>query len=264
MKRFACLLSFFFAATLGTVAIGQSNFTGNGDGTSWDDPANWDAGIPAGINANIGDGFTVSLDTNEFVNELDLVGDQSAGTAVLNHTGGTLDNAGWLKVGNNLGNDGTYNMSGNAMTNFGNLFVASGGGTATLDLSDNAVLSGGGLNAGLNPDALVTISIGDNASLSVTDFNLGNGSLNQTGGQVTASSWIAISKDGASGSYSISGGSLTQLPAANDWVSVGEALDGSLLVSGSGSTDRSTCFATQSAEALIAPSYLAIALCGGS
>ena len=215
-----------------TIVMAQSTFTGGGDGTSWDDAANWDNGLPLFVNANIGDGFMVELDSDQIINELDLVGDFSSGMAMLNHTSGTLSTSGWFKIGVTAGNNGTYNMSGDAETNYGLLFVAANGGTANINLSGNATLSGGGLNAGLNADADVNITISDNASFEVADFNLGNCSLNQTGGQLVASSWVAISKDGGSGAYNISGGSLTQLPFANDWMSIGEGLDGSLNVSG--------------------------------
>ena len=213
----------------------QSNFIGGGDGTTWNDAANWDAGIPDNVNANIGDGFTVNLSTDQDVNETDIVGDQSAGTAVVNHTAGTLGNAGWFKVGQNAGNDGTYVMTGNATTNFAVMFVGSGGGTGVIDISDDAVLNGsGGFSGGLNPSAetFVTVNISDNAVFNMTDFNLGTGVVNQTGGIVTASSWFAIGKDGGSGTYNISSGTVGQTADAGDWFSVGESLPGGLSVSG--------------------------------
>ena len=210
----------------------ESNFTGDGDGVTWEEAANWDNGVPSFVNANIGDTFSVTLSSNQVVNELDVVGDINSGMAEVNHSAGALGIVGWMKIGVSSGNTGTYNMTGNSQVNYGVLFMAANGGTGTLDLADSAQLVGGGVNLGLNPDATVTVNIADNAFMSVSDFNLGNGTVNQTGGTMTASSWIAIAKDGASGSYNISGGTLNQEFFADDFISVGEAQAGALNISG--------------------------------
>ena len=230
-KSIVCLLM------LTTVSMAQSNFTGNGDGSTWNDAANWDNGVPLGINANIGDTFTVNLASNQFVNETDIVGDQSTGTAILNHTTGSLDNAGWIKIGHNADNDGTYMGSGDAVINYAVLFAASNGGNATIDLSGDAVLNGsGGFSVGLNPSAMTdaVINVADNATINATDFNLGQATLTQSGGQVTASAWLAIGKDGGSGTYNISGGSVT---LTADWFTVGENQPGALNISGDASVE---------------------------
>lgn len=139
-KQFAFLICLVSVLVFPCFALGQSTFTGNGDGTTWNDAQNWDNGVPSGVNTNIGDGFTVSLSTDQSIAELDLVGDQSTGTAVLNHTAGTLTHAGnWMKIGATAGNNATYNMSGTAVTNLtGAIYVGHNGATGTLDLSGSA------------------------------------------------------------------------------------------------------------------------------
>ena len=127
-KHFALIVCLVSAFVLPCILLGQSTFTGLGDGSSWDDPANWDMGVPFLVNANIGDGFTVNLDSNQVVAEIDMVGDGSSGTATLNHTAGTIDSSGWTKIGVNSGNSGTYNMSGNATLNYGVFFIGAGNG----------------------------------------------------------------------------------------------------------------------------------------
>ena len=127
---------------LPAVTFAQATFNGGGDGTTWNDAANWDTGMLPAANVNIPDAFTVSLSTDQTVNEIDLVGDQSAGTAVLNHTAGTLSGGGWMKVGVDLGNDGTFTMSGTAaMSGFSDLHGGTRGGTGTINLTDSASFS---------------------------------------------------------------------------------------------------------------------------
>ncbi|MBW1788766.1 MAG: hypothetical protein JRK53_19450 [Deltaproteobacteria bacterium] len=52
------ILSFLFTSEVSA----QTSFNGAGDGTSWDDAGNWDAGIPTAVDhATIPDGFTVVI-----------------------------------------------------------------------------------------------------------------------------------------------------------------------------------------------------------
>ena len=253
-KQLTFLLGAAAALLLPSLSIAQATFDGGpgGTGTDWETAANWDGdALPGGTqpdgNANIGGGFTVDLATDQSIGELDLVGDQSSGTATVNHTAGTLTHAGnWLKVGG-AGNDGTYNLSGTAV--FDGVmgldgptlaFIGFAGGTGTVNVSGNASLSapgGDGMRLGAT-DAGSTgiLSISDNATVTVGSFNSGGGDgataiVNQTGGTLTSNTWVVMANFGANGTstYNVSGGTLS---ATGGNLAVGQEGTGTLNVSG--------------------------------
>ena len=178
------------------------DWTGAGDGVTWEDPNNWLGGLLPIGNADITNGATVSLSTNQTFNEIDVVGDQSNGTATLNQTAGTVSGGGWAKVGVLGGNDGTYNLSGTAAStghtqlhigdrggstglvtlsdsatfnHSQNLQISSDGaanpgGTGTLTLNDSAVHTGGDdANIADSTGGVGTVNLNDNSTLNIAD-----------------------------------------------------------------------------------------------
>ena len=227
----------------------QSDFTGGGDGASWEDATNWSAGIPSGVNADIEGGFAVTLASDQTINELDLVGDQSSGTASLDHTTGTLTSAGWMKIGGSFEgtvSDGTYTLSGDASAvGQTNVQVGFNGGTGELSFSDSANFeSSEGLNLAsgntsipeVGQNSIATMSVSGNATVTVDRINMGGAgsvaTVNQTGGTVSSNNWIALSNFGAGGTstYNISGGSVA---ANNGNFAVGQEGIATLDISGS-------------------------------
>ncbi|MDA8563930.1 hypothetical protein N9L06_05705 [Mariniblastus sp.] len=251
-KQLTFLLALPAALLLPSLSIAQSTFDGgpDGTGTDWETAANWDgdvlpAGEQPGGNPNIGE-FAVTLTSDQSVGELDLVGDQTSGTGILNHSAGTLTSAGnWLKVGG-AGNDGTYNLSGSAVYDGIGFdgptlaFIGFAGGTGTLNLSDSASLSAPGetgLRLAAEQDGSTGIlTISDTASVNVGSFNSGGGAgatatVNQTGGTLTSNTWVVLGNFGANGTatYNISGGTVS---ATGGNLAVGQEGTGTLNVSG--------------------------------
>ena len=228
--------------------FGQSDFTGGGDGVSWEDAANWSDGIPDGVNADIQDGFDAVLSSDQSINELDVVGDQSNGTASVAHATGTLTSGGWMKVGGQfegVTSTGEYTMSGTASA-VGQTFTQIGfvGGTGTLSVSDSAnfetieglnIASGNTAVIDVGSNSTGTLNISDDATVSAGRLNMGGAgsvaTVNQTGGSLTSNNWVALANFGAGGdaTYNISGGSVT---ASNGNFAVGQEGSGTLNVSG--------------------------------
>ena len=237
------------------MVLGQSNFVGGGDNTSWEDAANWDAGIPVDVAANVTGGFAPTLGTDQSIFELDLVGDQSNGTASLDHSAGILTSSNWMKVGGNFegtANEGTYSLSGTAsavgqvVTHIG---FAQGNGTLSLSGSASFEAPGefgpGSLSIAcgsptefggeVGNDSFGTLNIADNATVAIGNLNIAApgsvASVNQTGGSLSSNNWVALANFGPGGAatYNISGGSVT---ANNGNFAVGQEGSGTLNVSG--------------------------------
>ena len=251
-KQLVPLLGVAFMFAAADYVAGQSTFTGGGDGATWNDAANWDAGLPASVNANIGGGFDVNLVTDQTIGELDLVGDQNPGTATLNHSAGTLTGGGWAKIGGGPdgggggATDGTYNLSGSASVGgYSDMFVGFRGGTGALNLSDNASvnLSSNFRLAAEQAGSTGSLTVADNASLNTDNFNMGGdtstATVSQTGGNVTSNTWVAIANFGTGGNatYDISAGSVA---ANNGNFAVGQEGTGALNVSGTAVVSQAT------------------------
>ena len=240
------------------------DFTGLGDGVTFNDPANWVGGVLPIGNADIGPGFNVVLNSNQSFNELDVVGDQNStpGTASIDVQGGTITGGGWIKVGVDVGNDGTYTQSGGTYTghtqfhigdngtgvaefsgtaNFSstqNTDIGTGTGTGTLDLSGSAVVDnqGGSINLGNNGTG--TLNIADTSTLNTDQINVANatgtGTVNQTGGTINANNWVALGQ-GSTGVpvYNHSAGTLNVgLVSMGEALTVGENATGTYNASG--------------------------------
>ena len=241
---FLCLSSLLI---LPAFATAQTNFTnGSTDGT-WETVANWDNGLPSAgpQNANIGNGFTVSLSTNQSSNELDLVGDQNTGTAVLNHTAGALTGGGWMKVGAQSGTNGTYNLSGGASsTGWADVKIGRG----APDAVGNLNISGATTNFGANG----TIDFGENT---------GVGNLQMTAGTMSAGGAIRF---GGASTGTISGGTVT---ASGGEISVNttSVLDiGNATLIGNEMVLRENAIVNQTSGSVTANNWVSIGSNGGS
>lgn len=239
-KQFVKLAAVAGLLMVPAASIAQ-DFDGGGDGVNFEDPLNWVGDVLPTGNTDIVGGFSVDLSSNQSINELDVVGDQSIGTAVLNQSSGTLSTGGWTKVGGNTGgttNDGTYNLSGTAaVAGSTNAFVGFGGGVGTVNLSDSASFTTGEFRLAANgAGSTGTLSVTDNASFTADNFNSGGdvgsvATVNQTGGTVTSNNWISLSNfsPGGTATYDISGGTVA---ANNGNFAIGQEGAGTLNVSG--------------------------------
>ena len=206
ISRF-CLV-FASLVFLPSLCAGQTTFTGAGDGTTWEDALNWDAGLPAGNNTNINNGFNVTLGSDATIAELDISGDQGPTGGVLDHSAGALTGSGWMKIGLG-GNTGTYDLSGTASASGFSVATIGRGAGSVGDMSiagsasfeaetigfgeeggtGNLVMSGGSLtasNGGLafNTDSSLTFSDGMISANEV--FVRDDATVNQTGGSLTS------------------------------------------------------------------------------
>lgn len=263
MKKLTTLSALLASSVMVSAQATYDNTSGD---STWETATNWDGDVLPAANAHIGDGYTVSLSSNQTINEIDLVGDQNAGTATLNHSAGTVAGGGWMKVGVNGGNNGTYNMTGSAqMSGHSQLHAGSRGGTGLISLTDDAIFShsdnlsiasdsgsGNGtvslsgnaiLNTGnrvlLGNNGTGTLNISGNAALNLQNFNSANGLgtaiVNQTGGTVTSNSWVAIGQGGdpgASATYNHSGGTLAVATTDAEFLTIGENGAGTYNASG--------------------------------
>ena len=241
--------SVVFVSTTSAQNVGFN--TASGD---WNNAANWTGGTVPGVangqvyigrdpadaaapgSAAVANVTINGAPANNTIGELLIgVGSGFAGSldGTLNHSTGSLTSNGWTIFGADAvagqTNTGTYNLSGTAdFTSVDQFHLGVGGGPM------------GGDNIG-------TFTVADSASLTTNaGFNIGSNDNNtgmviQTGGTVTANSWISLGNSaGADGLYDISGG---QLIHNSDWISVGDNFGGAgnttgtMIVSGTASID---------------------------
>jgi hypothetical protein len=149
-----------------------------------------------------------------------LIGNGAGSTATFNMTGGVANTSTWLRVGNN-GGTGTFNMTGGSFNTTARFYVGWGAGS-----SGHLVMSGGTINTGAEFDVGV-----NGGAVGVVDQTGGNiNILHSTG----ANAWLTISQSGAgsTGTYNISGGSVT---VADDMrVGQDSGSNGALNISGNG------------------------------
>lgn len=173
-------------------------WTGNGDGTSWDDPANWSSGEPtlatlARINLNGGSDVEITM-AGEVADRY-IIGQGQAGNnsltissgslttdsgtphrigqvseATLNVTGGTLTlQNGQQTLGSATNGDGTLNVSGGTLNFGGGVAVGSANGEGTINITGSAAdfnVTGGTLAFNDNSDINF---VADAAGVSIVD-----------------------------------------------------------------------------------------------
>jgi autotransporter-associated beta strand protein len=180
---------------------------------------NWLGGTVPGTNkiAVIQNGQTATINSSTSGSPTEIwAGETSAGT--LNITGGTvtISSTGWLCSGRNNNSTGsTINFSGGSI-NTGNASVGSVGTTAsgTINISNNSTLA---ITSIMYDGETGTGSIVQNGTSTVT-----------VGGSISLGRWST-----GNGSYSISGGTLSQTNTGQRLI-VGEQGTGTLTVSGTG------------------------------
>ncbi len=174
--------------TLGNVAGAEGTYNLSGDGVLTN---LWDLFVGNnGVGAfNLSGGGTVAGIVSGT-----YIGDQPTSTGTVTQTGGTWDNNGkGLNLGAVAGAEGTYNLSGDGvLTNLWDLFVGNNGVGAFN-------LSGGGTVAGIVSGTY----IGDQPT--------STGTVTQTGGTWDNNGKSLYVGNTGSGTYSISGGSLTNV-----------------------------------------------------
>ena len=227
----------------------------------WSDGANWDQGgaIPGGGGGNharINNGGIAVLN-EDIANLQDIFVGSGAGTSgTLNHTGGTTQlpdtQNGWMFVGN-AGGTGTVNQSGGVNTKERLYFGRADGGAdsnGTFNLSGNGLVNNGGevsfgvdgngstgtglftgngrIQTGLFQVANGSVNVTDNASVDAAgEFWVGQGGGNTgvlvaNSGSLESDSWIAIGRDGSTGTMTLSGtASLNKTGNAESFITLG-------------------------------------------
>jgi hypothetical protein len=148
------------------------------------------------------------------------VGSGSNGVGCINQSAGDNTIPGQLYLGYNAGDTGTYAFSGTSdLSVAGNVYVGySGSGIFNQSGSASTVASAENLYVGYNATATGSYTLSGSATLSTTGSEfiggLGVGSFNQTGGthMLTSgnNSFLYLgSAPGSTGTYTLSGGSLT-------------------------------------------------------
>lgn len=150
----------------------------------------------------------------------------ASGTGKFNQTGGTLDVTGTVAIGNITGSTGMFTQTGGTIIVGGAFSVGGGVNENTAGGGSGAFTqTGGTLNIGTNGTRVaVAVGLGQNSAGEMTftsgkifasTFNVGfgnNGTFNQYGGDIDASSYFCVGNKGNannSGTYNMYGGTIT-------------------------------------------------------
>ena len=242
----------FKGLKVGQTSTGILNISGNSAVTI---TSSWPNGLVLGERV-AGNGTIVQSGTSSVtVNGYATIG--TRGSGVYDLQSGSLTVNGDLNVGDILGGHGDLYEEGGTIT-APSLYVASGyndgftsgntignvnqsGGTFTITGNGDLIVIGGRDNAnGIGTYTLSggTFNSGSNANILVGKY--GQGTFTQSSGIVTAQHYLYIGRyAGSTGSYSISGGTLSQSNTGYR-ITVGYAGTGTLTVSGTGLVDAVT------------------------
>ncbi|WP_340106251.1 cohesin domain-containing protein [Rhodohalobacter sp. 8-1] len=202
----------------GSISVEGVSWTGNGDGSSWDDPANWSSTAVPGTDSDIliglnpGNSYTITVPGDVTVNsillssptaELSIQDSMSVLTSYI-QSGGTLGGPGAVSVTGQLTwNSGTMSGAGTVYPLNGMEISGSGGkvlNAKTLIIPSETELTLSGSNLTGENGGLLKIS--ENALLNLTGDN--GSSLSQTGtGGATLRNLGNIQKNSGSGSISV-------------------------------------------------------------
>jgi len=205
---------------------------GAGSDRDWNNDTNWTVDTPptAVDVAHINDGYTAVVSQTGPV-ALDLcigdngVGGTDAGTGRVEHTGGILSLGGFLTLGENLDDLGTYEISGGTLTVGGTTIVGQAGmglmtvtGTATV-IASNDVVVGMGSGSGAE-DSGSTLTIAGGALHAGKSFEVGfnsgaDGTVALSGGLLSVTDVVTVgSAASATGTIQVTGGVLNAGGAA--------------------------------------------------
>ncbi len=155
-------------------AVGEYTFDGGGDGTSWDDPANW--GITILPDDSPGDGSNPVAPPNPIT----AARIPLAGVVIDNTMPGQT--AFDVHVGTALGN-GSLTISGGGLDSGDDIELGVGGGIGSMIMTGGSASTGDDFNIGANSSLYMsagTVHIGDRLQMS------SNGSLVMDGGEIIA------------------------------------------------------------------------------
>jgi hypothetical protein len=197
-----CIVAFLIILTLAAtfVPIGAAQTTSNWTDSSgnWSNPLNWDNGVPNGnYNANIEAGssaYTVNLDINATVANLDLCASSTLRCATLNILQGTTLT---VQPGGIINDSGTISLSGGSIV--GDVNMNSGSLTGSGTVTGNVTMSnlfGGGIqvNQGdslsitgnvANQETVVSTVVGSGGSLTIGGTLENGATVNVDGGVMT-------------------------------------------------------------------------------
>ncbi len=217
-------ISLSLAAALGTVASAADvTWTGSED-DNWNNPDNWDAGrVPVEPSPDE-DGFD-----NAIVNDVSanipvisgdvpalrdpFIGSGAGADGRVDHTAGTLTANGWSFVGRQLGT-GVYNLADTSAA--GGAFTGYGEGSGSFNAGGRLYVGGHNDDASSGTG---TFNMNTSGSLTAGELHVGNGHggeenpastavFNLDAGTVITDSWTMIGRQGATGTFNMSGGEL--------------------------------------------------------
>ena len=145
-----------------------------------------------------------------------ILGNQSTGNGTYTLSGGSLSITGFTRVGDGsaaIGGTGTFNQSGGTHTT-DQLFIGSGSGTGTYNLSGTGVLNSGVTYVGEGGTAQFTqsgTSLFTTNYLNVGIINGSNARYDHNGGTLTVNGNLGVGSSGGTGkgTFNQTGGSLT-------------------------------------------------------
>lgn len=197
--------------------------------------AAWDgAGSTGTVNVNTSGSLAIA--------EVMQIG-AGGGTAVMNIDAGAVTTGNWTEVGLGAGSTGTLNMSGGSLTKTGDGQTAIGtnGGTGFANQTGGTITVNNefyvGQNTGTGTYNLSGTGVINSAGHTIIGRDGGNGTMNQSGGTVApvdgelwvgqnggsvgvynlsgsgvvnANNWVAIGRDGGTGTFNMTGGTFTK------------------------------------------------------
>jgi subtilisin-like proprotein convertase family protein len=225
-RRSVCLMS-IVSLLISSYALGDTTWTGGGDGTSWTDAANWSNGLPNGqrrIFINGVNTVNIGPTVNDTINRL-LLGDGGPSDDVLvNMTGGSLDISLTLEASRNLElatlGDAKFHMTNGTVNVALHLRMApdpgpnatppgTATGVATLTMDGGTMNVAGRLYGPFGPGRTAHVEM-NNGVMNVNQFFLADavgstGTLTMTGGTINATArfWAPTNNDATNGTAHI-------------------------------------------------------------
>ena len=226
-RHVGCLVCIVLGMATSGPVLGDTTWTGAGDGSSWTDAANWGGVLPNGQRRVFINGVnTVNIGpaTNDTMNRFLLADAASSDDVTVNMTGGSLRMDGGADVENfELGTVGKalFHLSGGTVTVDNHLRMAvdppPATPNATLIVDGGTLNVGGRFYLGFGPGGVASVQLAGTGAINANDCFVGDGintqaALTVTGGTLTANRlWVPTNLDavGASGHVQLNGGLIT-------------------------------------------------------
>jgi autotransporter-associated beta strand protein len=168
------------------------------------------------------------------IGDLLLIGEGASGTYRLDL--GTVNVGGEIWVGQAAGSTGSFAMSGGAVTNNNGVAIGRQGGNGSLTINGGSFTKNGTGNFIIGDNAIGTLTqtagaVTINGELWVgQDVGATNNFLTLSGGTLSVNNWIAVGRFGGTGTFNMSGGTLTKTGTGN--LTIGASATGTVNVSG--------------------------------